>query len=295
MPSASRNTKALVTLLVGLPTYRENWERFYEWTWRTYAERNGYDVIVIDKHIDDGPRGHARSVNWQKCLILEHEEVRKYSDVVWLDADVMINPHVAPCIVEHNDSDKIGLVGYKENYFDLPHVLDNTMRRKAIIGREENLEKTTTIKGMYERTALDSSVENIANTGVMVLKTAHHGDVLRHVYDNYEENAHSAKEEFPLSHYIYGNDLANGLDRRFNEIWPYHVTERYPFLLLEEFSANPMLLGLCVNTAWTNSYYLHFTHDLASPPVNLVIQYSTALAGLRELHERLNPKTSQPA
>ncbi len=291
MPSATGNAKALVTLLVGHPSYRENWQRYYEGSWRAYAERRGYDIVVIDRRIDDGPRGHARSLNWQKCLILEHEDVRGYKDVVWIDADVMINPHAAPCIVERNDSDKIGLVSYKENYFGLPHVNDNTMLRRALIGREENLERTTTVKGLYELAALDPSVGDMANTGVMVLKD-HHADVLRHVYDEYEENAYTAKEELPLSHYIYGNDLANSLDRRFNEIWPYHVTERYPFLLLDEFESDPLLLGACVNSAWTNSYFLHFTHDLSDPPVNLVVQYSTALSGLREFFVKLEAARS---
>jgi len=61
---------AIVTLAVG-EAYLRRWKTYCERGWRTYAQNRGYDLVVIDKLIDQAPRALARSPAWQKCLILD--------------------------------------------------------------------------------------------------------------------------------------------------------------------------------------------------------------------------------
>ena len=52
--------------------------------------------------------------------------------------------------------------------------------------------------------------------------------------------------------------MANAIDTRFNMIWDYVLLESYLFLVVEHFETDFRMQALCVNTAWHNSYFLHF-------------------------------------
>ena len=92
------NDKALVTLLIGDPV-RDLWTRHMEKGWRRYAERRGYDIVLIDQFIDPTPRATERTPHWQKCLVLQHPQGAALPPCRWVDADICINPFAAPCIV----------------------------------------------------------------------------------------------------------------------------------------------------------------------------------------------------
>ena len=113
--------KCLVTLLIG-DEIRTFWDKHLKSTWVKYAEKHGYDIITIDDYIDNSPMAASRAPHWQKCLILEHPKVKSYESAVWVDADIMINFHTAPCIVEHNASDRIGPGAHP----DVPPAIETT-------------------------------------------------------------------------------------------------------------------------------------------------------------------------
>ena len=46
---------AIVTLAVG-EAYLRRWKTYCERGWRTYAQNRGYDLVVIDKLIDQAPQ-----------------------------------------------------------------------------------------------------------------------------------------------------------------------------------------------------------------------------------------------
>src|ERR1051326_5161639 len=99
---------AIVTLLLGRP-YWLAWHDLCQSGWRAYAERHGYDVITIDRPLDDTPRALARSPAWQKCLVLQPSVAAGYDRVVWLDADIVVNPD-APAVAAEVPIEKIGAV-----------------------------------------------------------------------------------------------------------------------------------------------------------------------------------------
>ena len=93
---AKRN-KCMVTILIG-DYFKDFWRRHSRQTWLEYAERQEYDIVIIDDYIDDSEFGKSRQPHWQKCLTLEHERVKAYDHVVWVDADILINFHTALCV-----------------------------------------------------------------------------------------------------------------------------------------------------------------------------------------------------
>jgi hypothetical protein len=96
---------AVVTLVIG-HTYLDRWKFQCEPGWRAYCQRHGYDLVVIDHALDTSARAQSRSPAWQKCLILDG--LTQYDRVVWIDADIVINPHSPP--IPEIPIEKIGAV-----------------------------------------------------------------------------------------------------------------------------------------------------------------------------------------
>lgn len=278
------NHKALATLVIG-DAFQQEWKRRMEPSWRAYGERHGYDIVAVDDYIDRSPRGRERTPHWQKCLILEDERVRAYEDVVWVDADVMINAHTAPCIVAATEPGRIGLVSSRHQDYESPLSRDNLVRRCHQLvpaDRRDGLPKSC--RERYIQAGLSGDVDDYANTGVLVLKPKEHAGLLRHVYDSYEETSFTAKEEACLSHGIFDSGLAQHLDPRFNVAWFHQMVEHYPFLMLEEARRDPLVIALAVNAAWSNVWFMHFTADLDRSYADLVVQGATYLDGLRAVY-----------
>ncbi len=268
MPDKS---KALVTLLIG-DAYLGFWKTHCEATWRRYAARHGYDIVIIDAPIDPGPRSSERSMHWQKCLILEHPSVRPYSDVVWIDADIVINDKAAPCIVGANDSDHVGAVTSKDAYATAEQI-DNRPKRIRALDNNAHIARLAeaTFADLYVRAGLPGDVDEMINTGVLVLKPDRHADVLRAVYDTYDQNPYSGYENLPLAYHLLKHGLVNRLDPRFNKLLGEEIVERYLFLMFDEMRDDDRIKALCVNTAFNNAYFLHFIEKDAGGYIDLLV------------------------
>jgi len=260
-------SKALVTLLLG-DDYKRMWEAVFRPAMDAYAARHGYDIVTVDTLIDDSARGRARGPHWQKCLILDHPEVKRYDDVVWIDADIMVNPHTSPCIVENararadaTGCHGIGLVSHNEVYATTEKE-ENGWGRSFRAAKETFYRETgPTPRERYRMAGLPEDVDDMANTGVMVLKPGRDDDLLHHVYETYEENALSASEQMALCYEAFKQGRVTPIDPRFNRVWTETWIEHYPFLFSDENRKDQMLIALCVNAAFHNCYFLHFIAD----------------------------------
>jgi hypothetical protein len=253
-----RNKKAIVSIQIGEPTQRE-WNDVFRKSWVPYAEKYDYDIIVIDNYIDSSPRAAARAPHWQKLLICEVPEVQQYESVVWLDTDVMINYHTAPCIVSSWSGEKIGIVSERESLRDYPGAKENLYDRY-----ERTLGHYHTLEERYRLSGLGDGVDDYSNTGVFVIDPRRHRDILREIYTTYQENEYSAKEETPFSYHIYKNNLTERIDPRFNRLWYFEIIRNYPACLWPKVRQRPegvTALAFCVNMAWHNAWFTHFTGD----------------------------------
>jgi len=247
--------KAIVTLLIGERTAHE-WKRWFARTWVPYAERHGYEIVVLTDPIDRSPRARTREPHWQKLLTLEHPRVRAFERVVWLDHDILINPNTAPCIVSHHGCDRIGMVSEKTKRETVPAYRDNLARRWGEIAGVSDA-----IPDRYRRAGLPGDVDDTSNAGVIVLRPDAHAPVLREVYETYEENDHTSKEEVPLCYHLFKHGLVEPLDPRFNRLWAYEMAEHYPHLLRPDRHADHTEVWPLVSAAWHNNWFLHFTAD----------------------------------
>lgn len=250
--------KCLVTLTIG-DEFKSLWEKYFKRTWDEYAARHGYDIVAIDDYIDTSPKGTSRAPHWQKCLVLEHEEVRKYDHAVWVDADILINYHTAPCIVGPGNSDGIGCVSFAAQYPNREKI-DNVRKRELAAspaGWTADAQDLSYAQ-LYEKAGLPGDIDDMVNTGVLVMKPPQHAAFMRRVYDEGIENKYSGKENIPLSYHLFKEGMVRPIDTRFNKLWDDSFFESYPFLQVVNFRDDRRLSALCVTTAYHNAYFLHF-------------------------------------
>jgi hypothetical protein len=65
--------KALVSLVIG-DRYLRFWQQYCERSWRAYAQRHGYDIVIFDSPIADSPYGDLTGYASSLPLLSQHRE-----------------------------------------------------------------------------------------------------------------------------------------------------------------------------------------------------------------------------
>jgi hypothetical protein len=238
--------KAIVTAIIG-DRHRQLWQTTARASWEQYARKHGYALIVIEQPIDQGPLASQRSLAWQKLLVLSLPEIQRYDRVVWLDGDILINHETAPCVVSNVPPERIGAVR-DQPLLSHPSLAVPFARNNKWQGSPADLARRR-----YQLNGLEPAFDYYLNTGVLVLSPRHHRDALESVYQRHRETEFSYSEQLGLSHEILSRGLHHAIDPRFNTLWLEYKVAFYPFLL-----AAPSLLPLCLATAMSNNFFLHF-------------------------------------
>jgi hypothetical protein len=79
---------AIVTIAIGA-AYSARFRAHCEGGWSRYADRHGFQLIVIEAPLDLTPRAAARSPAWQKCLVLRPDVAGSFDRVIWIDSDTL--------------------------------------------------------------------------------------------------------------------------------------------------------------------------------------------------------------
>jgi hypothetical protein len=245
---------ALVTLALG-ERYERLWRRACEPRWRAYADRHGYDVVCLTEPLDTSPRARGRSAAWQKCLVLEQPFAADYDRVVWVDADVVINP-AAPAVLAGVPRERVGAV---DEFASPSRELHELLIAKLYAHWDavgQPYVSNATPAEYYESWGLPAGPDGVVQTGVMVLSPEHHAEVLRRTYDDYDDRGPDLNYEMrPLSWELLNADLVEWIDPAFNCIWGAWCAIHHPFLLTEP--DHPAAARLAAEALGRN-HMLHF-------------------------------------
>ena len=207
-------SQAIVTLAVG-EEHSRRWQTLCEPNWREYGERHGFDLHCIERPLDGSERAAGRSPSWQKLLVLEQPFAREYERIAWVDADILFGRE-APSLTEGVPAEKVGAV-------DELNTPTEAIRR---------LIHPETPEEYYAAAGLPGGFEQIVQGGLLVLSPAHHAELLRHVYDSYDDPGPDMNYEMrPLSYELLNAGLVHWLDPRFNCLWDVYVAWRHPYLI----------------------------------------------------------------
>lgn len=269
-----KRRKALVTIASG-GTYHADWKRACEVNWQTYARRHGFDLHGIDRLPDTSERARSRSPAWQKCLVPGLDLLAHYDQVVWVDADIVINHHAAPDITETVPVERVG--GVEDiNYSQADPVAAGRFVERAL-DYWPHAVINRTAEEYYTRYGLPGGVHRVVNTGVLVLSPRHHRGLFERVYATYEEKGGREwhMEMRPLSYELVKADLVHWIDPRFNLMWPFLEFMHYPYLLqagarsarlgrlgrwLSAVAGRdrlPAMRKAALNAAYHNAFFLH--------------------------------------
>ncbi len=219
----------MVTMAIGR-RHSERWAHHCRPNWERYARRHGFDLHCIGAPLDDSPRARDRSPAWQKLLILGRPFARGYDRVVWIDADVVINPD-APSIVEGVPPERVGAT---DEFAVMEQSAPDALPRSTLELWEFNM-RAVTRRGpphaFYRAWGLPDGFDEVVQTGVMVLSPEHHRELLERVYADYEDLPGGIYEMGPLSYELLRAGLVEWIDQRFNVLWMHRRARRAPFLV----------------------------------------------------------------
>lgn len=265
------NIKAIVTLCIGEP-YLQTWTTLCRRNWQRYADKHGYDIVCVTRPLDVSARAAARSPAWQKCLVLSQDFSNKYERIVWLDSDILINHHTAPCAADGVPVEKVGAVDASSTpSADLVRL---ALERLYDFWADPEMYREYETREYYTRYNLFPAFDQMVRTGVLVLSPRHHRKLLEAAYDNQETRTDDMRF---ISHELLKADCVQWIDGRFDPVWLLLKALHYPFLL-EKPTKQPRLIAAikrklfgspdkdnrrellkaCVNTAFQNNYFLHF-------------------------------------
>ena len=179
--------KAIITLIIG-NKYEKMFNTYCRKNWQIYCEKYNYDLIVINKFLDDSKRAKERSPAWQKLLILSQPWAKNYDQIVWVDSDVLINNKIARDITSQVEIKSFGAVNaYSIPSKDLHYI---SMKRNYDYFIENNIEFIDNLKPgqYYERRGIPGGdLDQVIQTGVFVCSHDHHREIFEHVYYSYED------------------------------------------------------------------------------------------------------------
>ena len=202
--------RALVTLAVG-ERYLRMFDRYCRDLWEAYADRHRMDLVVLSRALDDSPRARSRSASWQKCLVLSAPEITSYEQVVWTDADVLINPE-SPDVAQDVPVDRIGAVDEyatptREDYEIL-------LRRKYAQWSASGIPYVSNLTPTeyHAQFGLKGHFESVVQAGALVMSPRFHRELFEHIYHHYknEGRAEWNFEMRPLSYEILTNGWSDG-------------------------------------------------------------------------------------
>jgi hypothetical protein len=250
---------AIVTLAIGRD-YIDRFEKYCRKPWTAYAKRHGFDIFVFAEPLDTSDRAKRRSPAWQKCLVLNAPSIGNYERVVWVDADICINP-MAPSILDGVPVERIGATD--EHRFPTPD------RRKALLheiiaaspetgGLDKRFWRAWLDPGAWHAyMGLPRGQAHIVQTGVMVMSPRHHRELLEHVYQSYDDGGSNLfnYEMRPLSHEIQLRGFQHWIDPRFNALVWWMFLHRS---VGQGRAPTPSEMSDFVLDAYRSSYFLHF-------------------------------------
>lgn len=246
---------AIVTLAVG-EKHKSLFEKHCRSNWQEYCDKCGYDLIVITEAFDSSDRARARSISWQKLLILSQKWATNYQQIIWIDSDVIINPNVAFDIIKKVPIETVGGVDQyaipTKEIFDISlSRLYNDWTRSGVA----YLDNRTPESYYLNRGIPGHGLQHVMQGGIFVCSPLHHKELFERIYYNYEDSSGGGNFENPaLSYELVKEDLVTWLPSQFNFCVINIISAFYP----ELFGTKPGFFKSCLSKVVRKIFSIEF-------------------------------------
>jgi hypothetical protein len=189
--------KAIVTLAVG-ERYKTVFEQYCRDNWQSYCNKFGFELLVLTERLDISKRASARSMSWQKLLILSQDWSSNYDQIVWVDSDIIINSHLAGDITAGLPLECIG--GVDQYAIPTREIFDISLGKLYESWRANNVSfLANRSPGTYytNRGIPGAHLDKVMQGGVFVCAPEFHKDLLEKIYYEYEDESGGGNYENP--------------------------------------------------------------------------------------------------
>lgn len=251
--------QAIVTVLVG-ETYVETWRVMCQPNWQAYADRHGFDLIVIAHLPDMSERGQGRSPAWQKLLVLDQPWSGAYERIVWVDADIVMSNHAPNILAVVPDPARVGASLSGAQFSEAEkHIYFERLHKVVVEPQLADLAWQFTEDNGFAESEIEREGARMLNTGVLVMSPQRHNAMLKDIYAS--DSASRLYEQPALSHEIARRDLLTPITPRFN--WVIHERRVLDFAHVEtiEHPEMPRLIAHLRNEL-SKAYFLHFAGSM---------------------------------
>jgi hypothetical protein len=260
---AGKSKNFLATIAIGGDYYSEWLENAYP-SWKRYCIKHKLGLIVFDTELISRDDPVWKKATWQKMLIAEtlKNTSIKVNNVCYLDTDILIN-HYAPNVFDSYNNNTIGLVSQINNVpFDI-----ETVHRRISFLRHTHYDKEypldsamfMSIQDIYKYHKVDVQ-DDLACMGLIVFNVYNHAQIMRSWFNKYDSSVDSLTgggDEPHLNYEIQNWGKITWLNYRFQALWNYEISMKYPFLYSYGRS-NQELIKECVEASLMDNYFVHF-------------------------------------
>lgn len=228
----------LVTFALGekyIQKYNQLWKPSHE----AYCQKHGYDLMVLTEFLDKPVDAALHIDANNRLLVCSQVWSDKYDFIIYLDADILINPNAPAIHTAYNYQDKIGIV----DEFSQPQTEDRVERINRRLGWEESP------TAYYHLAGLDINTPHMLNAGVMVFQPKLHKDFLESMYYKYEPGYTTHHRGPHYQQAIIGYELLSKnmyliMSNKWNCIWAHYKVYYDGLRTLQE--------------TYNETYFLHF-------------------------------------
>ena len=256
---------AIVTFVVG-KHYTEIFN-IVKSSWQNYAKKCEADLIVIDDYIDYNSL-NGRSPIWQKLLLINFPQIKKYKKVCYLDSDIYINTK-SPSVFKVNVFNKVGVVRHESLFYPQSHVIQfNRWLKLMDVTKKDQLEADrirNIFKNYYKNYNLKLNTDLKFNAGVLLFDPNLHGEFFNEIYNKYEKDAFD-QDQTAVNFELIKNDLYYEIDPRYNAQVGGILSHDYPFLYFMDDKGFDYLNNItycnlamvCLANIIEINYFIHF-------------------------------------
>lgn len=255
--------KKLIACIAIGSEYRGLWKKNILPTWKLYCKKNNIGLVLFEKDLIKKENLFWKKATWQRLLV--GEQVRKkLPNVEYLcimDIDIIINPY-SPDIFKNIKKNKINLTSLRKN---LPFNYDDTIKkmaffRKKFVNKKYSLDSLLNcdLKTLYKSEKLTPQKDEMC-VGIMVFNLKKFSKILYNWFFDYKKNIDTTTGggcQTILNYLILKNKFENLLDYKFQTIWIFEISSRFPHLL--KYIKNKELMASLTSSILLDSYFLHF-------------------------------------
>lgn len=228
----------LVTITLGY--YEQLYPVLFKRSHEVYAKKHGYDFKVIKENL---AYPHYSCITFSKMLLCSQPFSVNYDFIIFVDADILINPNTPSLHNLIDYGDKIGMVDQSTQ--------PNKEKYRELEGPIVNYYKSC---GLDD---LDSDI--ILNSGLIVMQPSKHKKLLENIYNKYVMSSINHPRKFQFEQTVLGYELQKDnsfvvLPSKWNTLWWYYKND-----------------GQSLQECYEKNYLIHFAGNCDFDKVHTVM------------------------